>query len=47
MNLLEFSIGILVGLAFSGLWPEIPLAFRGAIKKTKYTYSVVEQNERQ
>jgi len=42
MNLLEFAIGILVGFAFSGLVPELPLAFRGAIKKKKYTYSVVE-----
>ena len=43
MNLLEFVIGILVGFAFSGLVPEIPLAFRGAIKKKRYTYSVVEE----
>jgi len=43
MNLLEFVIGILVGFALSGLIPELPLAFRGAIKKKRYTYSVVEQ----
>jgi len=43
MNILEFGIGILIGLALSGLVPELPLAFRGAIKKKKYTYSVVEQ----
>ena len=43
MNILEFVIGILVGFAMSGLVPKIPLAFRGAIKKKKYTYSVVAE----
>jgi len=42
MNLLEFVLGILIGFALSGLIPELPLAFRGAIKKKRYTYSVVE-----
>jgi len=47
MNLLEFGIGIIVGLALSGLVPEIPLAFRGAIKKCRYTYQRTEYVPRQ
>lgn len=42
MNILEFVIGIIVGIALSGLVPEIPLAFRGAIKECRYTYSKIE-----
>jgi len=38
MNLLEFAVGALIGIAFSGLVPEIPLALRGAIRKSKCTY---------
>jgi len=36
MDLLSFVIGILVGIAFCGLVPAIPLALRGALYRTRY-----------
>jgi len=46
MEILEFAIGILVGIASGGLWPEIPLALRGAIRKSKCSWQEIPNERR-